>query len=84
MKIIAELCQNHNGQFDILKEMVKSAVNAGATHIKIQHINPEILNYANLFASRFEPPGSERPKVVKIFSGKAGGFYQNYWFFFYN
>ena len=25
--------------------MVKSAVNAGATHIKIQHINPEILNY---------------------------------------
>ena len=45
MKIIAELCQNHNGQFNILKEMVKSAVNAGATHIKIQHIIPEILNY---------------------------------------
>ena len=45
MKIIAELCQNHNGDFNILKKMVKSASNAGATHIKIQHINPEILNY---------------------------------------
>ena len=45
MKIIAELCQNHNGDFSILKNMIKAASKAGASHIKIQHINPEILNY---------------------------------------
>ena len=45
MKIIAELCQNHNGDFDILSEMVSSAAKAGATHVKIQHIRPEILNF---------------------------------------
>ena len=43
MKIIAELCQNHNGDFNILKDMVKSASSAGATHIKIQHINQRFL-----------------------------------------
>ena len=45
MKIIAELCQNHNGDFNILKKMISSASRAGATHLKIQHIRPEILNF---------------------------------------
>ncbi len=45
MKIIAELCQNHNGKINILKEMISSASRAGASHIKIQHIRPEILNF---------------------------------------
>ena len=43
MKIIAELCQNHNGDPNILEEMIISAANSGATHIKVQHIKPEIL-----------------------------------------
>ena len=35
---IAELCQNHNGDFDTVLRMVDAAAEAGATHIKIQHI----------------------------------------------
>ena len=38
VKIIAEFCQNHNGDFDILKRMVEQASKAGATHGKIQNI----------------------------------------------
>ena len=38
MKVIAELCQNHNGNEVILSEMVHKAVEAGATHIKVQNI----------------------------------------------
>jgi len=38
LKIIAEFCQNHNGDFDILKRMIDAASRAGATHGKIQTI----------------------------------------------
>ena len=38
VKIIAELCQNHKGDIDILKRMVWEAVEAGATYAKIQTI----------------------------------------------
>ena len=38
MKIIAELCQNHNGNEKILHEMVREAAEAGATHVKVQNI----------------------------------------------
>ena len=37
-KIIAEFCQNHNGDFDLLTKMVKAAAKAGATHGKMQTI----------------------------------------------
>ena len=45
MKLIAELCQNHNGNEDILFKMVDAAAEAGATHIKIQHIYSKNLTY---------------------------------------
>ena len=45
VKIIAELCQNHNGDKDILMSMIEEVANSGATHIKIQHIRPEFLNF---------------------------------------
>ena len=45
IKVIAELCQNHNGDKDLLINMIDEASNAGATHIKIQHIKPEYLNF---------------------------------------
>ena len=45
IKIIAELCQNHNGDKDILMSMIEEVANSGATHIKIQHIRPEYLNF---------------------------------------
>lgn len=47
MKIIAELCQNHNGSSKILAKMVSSASQSGATHVKIQHI------YAKNLSKRF-------------------------------
>lgn len=34
--VIAELCQNHNGDLGVLKEMVWAAAEAGATYAKIQ------------------------------------------------
>ena len=50
MKVIAELCQNHNGNFDIVKEMVDVAAEAGATHIKLQTIYAE--NLALLYVNK--------------------------------
>ena len=38
MKFIAELCQNHNGDMNILREMVKQAAESGADIVKIQNI----------------------------------------------
>lgn len=38
MKLVAELCQNHNGSFDTLRRMVDAAAEGGASHIKMQHI----------------------------------------------
>jgi sialic acid synthase SpsE len=36
VRIIAELCQNHNGQRSILEEMIHAAKDAGADFVKIQ------------------------------------------------
>lgn len=38
VEIIAEFCQNHNGDFDILARMVEAAAKSGASHGKIQAI----------------------------------------------
>ena len=38
-KIIAELCQNHNGDIKILQEMVHAAAESGADYAKIQSID---------------------------------------------
>ena len=35
-KIIAELCQNHNGDMKLVEEMVAAAAEAGASYVKIQ------------------------------------------------
>ena len=48
-KIIAELCQNHNGDVSILKKMVWSAADAGATHAKIQTMFSEDLTSRKRF-----------------------------------
>lgn len=45
MKIIAEFCQNHNGRFDILKQMIGEAAEGGATHAKIQTIFADDLSF---------------------------------------
>ena len=50
MIFIAELCQNHNGDFELLKEMTYAAKESGADYAKIQTI------FANMvsFRERFE------------------------------
>ena len=48
--IIAECCQNHNGDFNILKEMIHSAAENGADYVKIQAIRSSEL----IFRERFE------------------------------
>ena len=44
-KIIAEFCQNHNGNFELLKKMINDAAEAGATHAKIQSIESKNLTF---------------------------------------
>lgn len=51
MKIIAELCQNHNGDPELLKKLVEAAASSNATHIKIQNIYVKNLTFRPKFES---------------------------------
>ena len=59
MEFIAEFCQNHNGDFNILKDMVYSAKENGATYAKVQHIYSDMLS----FRDRFEPEKNKKTLV---------------------
>jgi N,N'-diacetyllegionaminate synthase len=48
-KIIAEFCQNHNGNFDLLKKMIEAAAEAGATHGKMQTIFANTISFRPQF-----------------------------------
>ena len=48
-QIIAEFCQNHNGDFELLKEMIHAAKEAGATYGKIQAIFANDLTFRKRF-----------------------------------
>lgn len=48
-KLIAELCQNHNGSISLLKEMVAAAKEAGIKHLKIQDIKSKELTNRKKF-----------------------------------
>ena len=37
-RIAVELCQNHNGDIELMKDMVAAAAEAGATYVKMQTI----------------------------------------------
>ena len=41
--IIAEIGNNHEGDFDLARKMVRSAAEAGADAVKFQTIAPELL-----------------------------------------
>ncbi len=47
--IIAECCQNHNGDRNILKKMIHKAADNGADFVKIQAIRSKELVYRNRF-----------------------------------
>ncbi len=49
MKIIAEFCQNHNGNFELLKRMIWEAAEGGAAYGKIQTIFADDLSYREEF-----------------------------------
>ena len=49
MKFIAELCQNHNGSYENLREMTIQCAKNGADIIKLQYITPEILSFRPQF-----------------------------------
>lgn len=61
--IIAEACQNHNGDLNILKDMIYAAKEAGADYIKIQSMLADELT----FRERFEQGLTEKgiTKVIK-------------------
>jgi len=61
MEIIAELCQNHNGDSKILKDMVNAAYESGADYVKIQTIFADMLAYREKFETGLEVDG-----IVKI------------------
>jgi len=61
-KIIAEFCQNHGGNLDVLKEMVHAAAEAGADYTKIQSMHVDDL----VFRERFEKGKIEGGKQVVI------------------
>ena len=44
-KFITELCQNHNGDKDLVFKMLDAAVEGGASHVKLQHIFAENLTF---------------------------------------
>lgn len=60
--LIAELCQNHNGDLKILDEMVAAAAEAGADFAKIQAIDSQELT----FRERFENGLTEGGKIKVI------------------
>lgn len=62
-KIIAELCQNHNGDIKILKEMVHAAAECGADYAKIQSIDSSELTHRIRFDDGLVEGG--KIKVIK-------------------
>ena len=62
-KIIAELCQNHNGNITILEEMVHAASEAGADFVKIQSMLSKDLTYRPRFEEGLFEDGET--KVIK-------------------
>ena len=49
IKVIAELCQNHNGDFNLIEEMVHAASESGADIAKIQSMNSSDLTHREKF-----------------------------------
>ena len=57
-KIIAEFCQNHNGDFELVKRMLAAAAEGGATHVKIQNIFADNLTFRPQFEEGFTSDGN--------------------------
>ena len=62
-QLIAELCQNHNGDEKIVEEMVHAAAESGADYAKIQSIDSNELTYRERFENGLIEGG--KVKVIK-------------------
>ena len=60
-KIIAELCQNHLGQREILSQLIKAAAKSGADYVKAQII----FSHDLIYRPRFEQGLIENNGVIK-------------------
>jgi len=58
--LIAELCQNHNGQFAVVEQMIDRAAEAGATHVKLQNIYADTVAYRPQFEEGLVQDGKTR------------------------
>lgn len=58
--LIAEFCQNHLGNPELLSRMIDKAAEAGATHVKIQHIYVRNLTYRPQFEEGLVQDGRRR------------------------
>ena len=65
MKIIAEMCQNHNGDMDLLETMVVDAAKNGADICKIQTIESKHLIYWKEF-EEFRPYEKEYERLKSL------------------
>lgn len=63
MIFIAEFCQNHNGDFEILKDMIWAAKENGADYAKIQNIYADMLTLRPVFEEGIME--REKTKVIK-------------------
>jgi sialic acid synthase SpsE len=55
--VIAEFCQNHNGDFDLLARMIDAAAEAGATYGKMQTIFADRIAFRPQFETGVEEKG---------------------------
>jgi N,N'-diacetyllegionaminate synthase len=61
--IIAECCQNHNGNKEILKKQIHEAAQNGADFVKIQAIRSKELTYRKRFDTGFDSDNS--PVIIR-------------------
>ena len=71
LTVVAELCQNHNGDISILKEMIHAAKESGITHIKVQDIKSSELSDRERFnkkgtTSIFRPYQAEYNRLKSL------------------
>ena len=70
LKIIAELCQNHNGDVDLLFKMVEEASKSGATHVKLQHIFVDNLTFRPEFETGGLNPVSKTNYIERPYAAE--------------
>lgn len=80
VSLIAEFCQNHNGNLEVLKEMIASAARAQFTHGKIQGLYSSELTKRKEFENPSNPIFRPYNKEVERLSGLDLSEADEHWF----